>query len=239
MFNIYIILLQTSHPGNIGATARAMRTMGLHHLRLVQPKKFPHPDAIAQASGALDVLEQAQVFEDVDQAIADCHLILGTSARHRDFPWPVLTPREAALKVSTEKASKNIAILFGTERYGLSNEDLEHCHFLIQIPTVEQFSSLNLAQAVQVISYEIFQAQLTSKVSSHPASLPLATASQMNALYLHLEEVLKQIKFLDPDSPRLLMRRLKRLGHRLELETSEVQILRGMLKAISQFEKKE
>lgn len=232
--NLCIVLDQTSHPGNIGAAARAMRTMGIQALRLVNPKRFPHADATAQASGALDVLEQAQIFDDVASAMADVQVVFGTSARVRDFPWPVVTPRIAAAKIASEYKHSRVAILFGTERYGLSNQALECCHYLIQIPTASDFSSLNLAQAVQVICYEIYQhMQLTERTGSETTQLELPNMAAMDAFYAHLQSVLEQIEFLNPAAPRLLMRRLKRLCHRAQLEHSELQILRGMLTAIS------
>lgn len=237
MNNIYIVLDQTSHPGNIGASARAMRTMGMENLRLVKPKHFPHLDAIAQASGALAVLEQAQVFDDLSAALADVQVVLGTSARNRDFPWPVLTPRQAAAKICDEFSAQRIAILFGTERYGLSNQALERCHYFIQIPTIADFSSLNLAQAVQVLCYEIYQYMLLTTedqqcMRSVETLQPLPTIAAMDAFYVHLQDVLERIDFLNPAAPRLLMRRLKRLCHRAQLESAELQMLRGMLTTI-------
>lgn len=227
--NIQIVLHSPSHPGNIGAAARAMRVMGISALRLVNPKAFPHAQAVAQASGALDVLENTQVFSELSAAIADCQVVFGTSARERDFPWPVLTPRKMAEKIQHEHSTHKVAIIFGTERYGLANEDLEHCHYIIQIPTRDDYRSLNLAQAVQIICYEIFQ---QSHTHIEKQKSVFAKIGEVQSFYQHLDTVLQQVQFLDPKAPRLLMRRLKRMFHRIQLETEEVQILRGILSSI-------
>lgn len=232
--NIRIVLVETSHPGNIGATARAMMNMGLEHLYLVQPKKFPSADATARASGATGILTNAVVCGDLDQAIADCAFVYGASARLRSLPWPVVEPRECAAQALDEAASGPVALVFGREHSGLSNEELERCQALVNIPTNPNFSSLNVAAAVQVLAYELRLAArdvdgggaVEAARDDEPAS-----AEDMAGLYAHLESSLVDIDFLDPDNPRQLMRRLKRLFNRARLERTEVNILRGILTA--------
>jgi tRNA (cytidine32/uridine32-2'-O)-methyltransferase len=207
--HIRIVLVNTSHPGNIGAAARAMKTMGLSTLYLVAPEKFPNSHANALAVGAVDILEKAVVVPTLEGAIDDCELIVGTSTRNRKIPWPLLTPREFAEKAHARPAKT--AILFGREDSGLTNEELHRCHFHIQIPTNAQFSSLNLAAAVQVIAYEIHATSLHANQTPEPWDFAWANAQQMEGFYEHLEKVLMQINFLDPANPRQLMTRLRRL----------------------------
>lgn len=229
--NIKIVLINTSHPGNIGAAARAMRTMGLSELYLVNPETFPHAKAIAMASGALDVLENAVVVDDLSKAIADCGLIVGTSARSRTIPWPMLTPREFAEKVLVESANNKIAILFGREKTGLTNEELHQCHYHIHIPSNPQYSSLNLASAVQVITYELRVASGMDVVKEQ-WDYPFATGQEMEYFYQHLEKVLIESQFLKPEVPRQLMTRLKRLFNRARMDELEVKMMRGILSAV-------
>lgn len=229
MKSIHIILVQTSHPGNIGSVARAMKTMGLSKLRLVQPKYFPHEQATALASDAVDVLENAEVYDDLKSAIADCHFVVGTSARTRYLDWPLLTAREAAARVVAE-SSQSVAIVFGREQSGLTNEELQCCHAHLQIPANPNYSSLNLAAAVQVVAYEVFCTSL-SKAPKKKAEM-LATHEEVELLLTHLEKTLIDIEFLDPKNPRMLMPRLRRLFNRAELEKTEVNILRGILAAL-------
>lgn len=243
MDNIRVILVETSHPGNVGATARAMKTMGIHSLYLVQPKFFPHADATAMAAGADDILYHAKIVDTLEAAIADCELVLATSARLRARPWPMLSPREMGEKVVNE-SQHNIALVFGREHSGLTNEELQLAQFHVHIPSCEAFSSLNLAQAVQVLCYEIrvaFLALNKNEEGDQPAT-PTSDNVYPNAkmladFYQHLEEALGAIEFIDAKKPMHQMQKLRRLFTRARLETSEVQLLRGifteMLKKIN------
>lgn len=226
-----IVLVNTSHPGNIGAAARAMKTMGMEQLWLVAPNVFPHAKADEMASGAVDILKKAVVVSSLDEAIADCGLVVGTSARSRRIPWPLLSPRSFAKKASEEPSSTNIAVIFGREQSGLTNEELQRCHFHMQIPSDSAYSSLNIAAAVQVITYELRVASLID-VPFLNEECVFATEKETQGFYDHLEQVLKTIDFLDPNVPRKLMTRLIRLFHRARLEVVEVNILRGILGAI-------
>ncbi len=227
-----IVLLETSHPGNIGATARAMKNMGLRDLRLVNPKQFPDAEATARASGADDVLAAARQYDTLDAAIGDATLVIGASARSRSLPVPMLDPRGCAQQVCSHAAPAGAAILFGRERTGLTNEELDRCHYLVQIPVSPDYPSLNIAAAVQVISYELRVAALSGAVAlPSPAEPDFATAQQMEQFYQHLEQTLIDLEFLDPDNPRQLMRRLRRLFNRARPDQNEVNILRGILTA--------
>lgn len=233
MKNTRIVLINTSHPGNIGSAARAMKTMGLSSLYLVSPLIFPHDKAKEMASGAVDILEQATVVNTLDEAIADCQLVVGTSARPRTIPWPTLSPRELAEKIQQESETNKIAILFGRESSGLTNEELHCCHFHIQIPSNEEYSSLNLAAAVQIIAYELRVANLKqTEITSPNWDYQYATAKELEGFYTHLEQVLVALDFLNPKAPRQLMTRLRRLFSRSRLDVMEVNILRGILGAV-------
>lgn len=229
-----IVLVNTSHPGNIGSAARAMKTMGLETLYLVSPQSFPHPKAVEMASGAVDLLEKAIVVETLLEAIHDCHWVAGTSARMRTIPWPLFTPRQFAESASSEKQAKNIAVVFGREQSGLTNEELQQCHAHIHIPAHPGYSSLNLAASVQVIAYELRVASLgVGEEDSPPAwDYPNASAHEMHLFYEHLERVLIKLDFLNPKAPRQLMPRLQRLFNRSHLDVMEMNILRGILRAI-------
>jgi tRNA (cytidine32/uridine32-2'-O)-methyltransferase len=227
--NIRIILVNTSHPGNIGSAARAMKTMGLSELYLVDPLLFPHAKANEMASNAVDLLEKV-VVADLDTALQDCDLVVGTSTRSRKIPWPLLTPREFAEKAQNQAVfTKKIGVLFGREQSGLTNEELHRCHFHIQIPTNPEYSSLNIAAAVQVIAYELRVASLGEKSASETWDYEWANAQQMESFYDHLEKVLIDIEFLDPKTPRQLMTRLRRLFYRARPDIMEMNILRGIL----------
>lgn len=228
---IRVVLVGTTHPGNIGAVARAMKNMGLVDLCLVEPRYFPHEEAVARASGADDVLENARVVDSLAEAIADCVYVVGASARTRTINWPCLDAKDAAARLVDESSHGNVAIVFGPEKAGLSNTDLDHCDTLLTIPANPDFSSLNLAMAVQVITYEIRAAQ-TEKRPEYEADAPLATSEELEHFYAHLEQVATDIGFLDPDNPRHLMRRLRRLFIRARVDQNEVNILRGILTAI-------
>ena len=226
--NIRIVLVETSHPGNIGAVARAMKNMCLDQLALVNPRYFPSAEAIARASGADDVLQQARVCGSLDEAIADCHLVVGASARLRSVQWPQLNPRECAERLTGLAASAPVAIVFGREKSGLSNSELERCQYLVHIPANSGYSSLNLAMAVQVISYELMMAG--HKAAAAPERLPVS-AAEMEGLFGHLEQALGDIGFADPAKSDKLMRRLKRLFYRAQPDADELKILRGILSA--------
>jgi TrmH family RNA methyltransferase len=227
--SIRIVLVGTSHPGNIGAAARAMKTMGLEHLCLVAPERFPATEATVMAAGADDLLARAGVFGSLREAVSDCGLVVGTTARARQQAWRVLEPREAATEIAGHLASTNVAVLFGSERSGLSNEELEQCHLLVTIPTAEAYASLNLAMAVQVMCYELL---IAGRNVTAAAPAPLATVREMEKLYEHLEEVLDDIDFRDRTGSGHLMLRLRRLFNRAMLEENEAHILRGILTAV-------
>lgn len=228
---IRIVLVNTSHPGNIGSAARAMKTMGLTNLYLVSPKDFPHPKATEMASGAIDILEEAIVVDTLDAAIADCTLVIGTSARSRAIPWPLVAPKEMAEKVKQEPSTSEIAIVFGREQSGLNNDELQQCHLHVQIPANPAYSSLNIAAALQVIAYELRVASLED-ISSDEWDYRLATADEMEKFFNHLQTVLVEIDFLKMSAPRKLMTRLRRLFLRTRPDVMEMNILRGMLTAM-------
>ena len=226
---IRIVLVNPSDPGNIGAAARAMKTMGLRHLYLVAPEAFPHRKASVRASNALDILADAVVVNTLEEALKDCHLVFGTSTRVRELNWISLAAREAAEKI-TEMPQQEIAILFGRERCGLSNQELQRCHFQISIPANSDYSSLNLASAVQIVCYELRVAFLTKKTTVVKPR-DLAKVEQLEYFYQHLETVLMSVDFLQPIRSQQIMDRLRRLFSRAELDETEVKILRGVLSA--------
>jgi len=229
---VRVVLINTTHPGNIGASARAMKVMGLNHLHLVTPKIFPHADATARASGADNLLQAATLHESLESAVDGCGLVLGTSARLRSLAMPQLDARAAARKALSETAQHEVALLFGRERYGLTNEEMQRCHALVHIPSNPEYASLNLAQAVQVLAYELLMAALGSdgqEVSSL-GWVPV-DAGQMERFYQHLEQTLLDIRFLNPKQPRKLMMRLRRLFNRARPDQNEINILRGILTA--------
>lgn len=230
--NVRIVLVGTSHPGNIGAVARAMKNMGLSELVLVDPLYFPHADATARASGAEDVLSRARVVETLADALADCTYVAGASARSRTIGWPTLLPRACAERLVAEGEGGLAAAVFGPEKSGLTNDDLDRCHTLLTIPTVPGFSSLNLAMAVQVLSYELRMAELGDGAVATRRETPLASGDDLERFYRHLEQVLTASGFLDPDNPRQLMRRLRRLFARAAPDQNEINILRGILASL-------
>jgi len=230
---IRIILVGTTHPGNIGAVARAMKNMGLSDLMLVEPRYFPHADATARASGAEDILDSARVVSSLEEAISDCTFVAGASARSRSIGWPSMAPRECAARLAEESAHSTVAAVFGPEKSGLTNEHLDLCNTLLSIPTDPDFSSLNLAMAVQILTYELRLAGLQAPESQQEPDSPPATAGELEYFYEHLEQVLHASGFLDPDNPRLLMRRLRRLFVKAEPDKNEINILRGILTALN------
>ena len=227
---VKIVLVNTTHPGNIGAAARAMKTMGLDQLALVAPRHFPSAECTARAAGADDILARAAVFPSVEEAVADCGLVFGTSARTRSIAWPEVTPETAATQIAG--TAGGAAVLFGRESSGLSNEELEICHAMIRIPTNPEFASLNIASAVQIICYEISKQYLAREAGGGEGAESPATTREMEYLYEHIEQTLIDIGYLDPEKPRRLMRRIRRLFNRARLDSNEYNILRGILTAI-------
>ncbi len=230
--NIRIVLCQTSHPGNIGSTARAMKTMGLQHLYLVKPGAFPDAHATALSAGAADVLENAIVTETLSEALTGCAFAIGLSARKRYLSHDIVNAREAALQAIKIAASQPIAFVFGTEMSGLSNAELDCCQLLAMIPANPDYSSLNLAMAVQVVCYELRMALIESGLEGKleaPESMALATNDELERFYAHLEETLLHIGYLNPAAPKKLFERLRRLYARARLEKEEINLLRGIL----------
>lgn len=232
---IAVILHQTSHPANIGSVARAMKTMGLRRLRLVAPLQFPHAKATELASGADDLLAHATVYATLEEAVADCQWLYGTSARSRVCPWPQHTVKTAvAPLLEAVMAEQMVGIVFGPERTGLSNEALQQCDFHLTIPTHPDYPSLNIAQAVQIVCYEIYQATLSAS-NKHHFSLPQeekATADDIRGLVQHCQYAAESLGFMDPEHPKKLMPRLQRLIAKAQLEKAEINILRGFLRMI-------
>lgn len=235
--NIRIVLVAPTHAGNIGGTARAMKNMALHRLHLVSPAEFSIGEASARAAGADDVLNQVHVHPNLTEALDGCRYVIGTSARPRRLAWPQYDPATAARQLVAEAGQGEAALVFGAERTGLTNTELERCHGLVTIPTDPGFSSLNLACAVQIMAYELFRAEGRGG-SPAPVDLvapeAIADSAEVERFYRHLEQVLIEIGFHDPQHPRKLMRRLIRLFSRVRLEVNEVNILRGILTAIQE-----
>jgi tRNA/rRNA methyltransferase len=230
--NIRIVLCRTSHPGNIGSAARAMKTMGLSRLYLVTPRAFPHETSYAMASGATDVLENIVVCDTLEDALQGCALVIGLTARKRELSHAAITPRMAAAEVLSIAADSEVALVFGGETNGLSNEELIRCQRLAHIPANPEYSSLNLAAAVQVLAYEL-RMSVEEVVPPKPKRMEPATHDEIEGFFGHLELSLIASDFLDPDQPKRLMSRLRRLFTRAGLQKEEVNILRGMLNAFS------
>lgn len=226
---VRVVLIDPSHPGNIGSVARAMKNMALGDLTLVRPRAFPHPEATALAAGADDVLAAARVVQSVAEAIGDCTFIAGTTSRPRSYHWEFATPRDAAERIVGLGAQNRAALLFGSERFGLGSEDLDHCNLLVRIPANPEYCSLNLAMSVQLLAYEIFLAR-ERPASRVQLETPLAPAGDMERFYAHLEEVLREIEF--EDRTGYLMQRLRRLFNRAQVDGNELNILRGILSAV-------
>ena len=230
--NIRIVLDHTSHPGNIGAAARALKTMGLQDLHLVEPRRFPHAEADALACDAKDILQNAQVHATLDQALAGCVFAAGLTARKRHMGHTCVDVREAAQRLIQIAATQEVALLFGNEAYGLSNDELGKCQLMISIPTSEAYTSLNVASAVQIMAYELRMAWLNSPAPAQ-APVELARLDDIELFYKRLEETLIRIQFLDPANPKRLMPRVRRLLARVPLEKEELNILMGVLKSIN------
>lgn len=236
--NVRIVLSHTSHPGNIGAAARAMKTMGFSQLYLVNPKAFPDREADALASNARDVLETAKVCTTLDDALRDTVVVAALTARHRDLTHQTCDARQAAKKLIQQAQHHPVALLFGRESAGLTAEEVSHCQLTVQIPTDPVYSSLNLAAAVQVMTYELRMAsavfstaekivEKTAKHQHEPANL-----QELEGFYSHLEQTMIRSGFLNPEEPKRLMRRMRRLFSRTQMEKEEVNILRGILSAV-------
>ncbi|MCA4788728.1 MULTISPECIES: RNA methyltransferase [Acinetobacter] len=246
--HVRIVMVNTTLPANIGSALRAMKTMGLCKLVLVDPKTYPHPDIDALAAGATDLIEQIEVVEQLEDAIADCHLVFGTSARSRTIPWPLLDARPAAEKSLNAVAQhgQNVAIIFGREDRGLTNEELALANYHVTIPVNEEYGVLNVAQAIQVICYEMRMAaiDIVGKIADPAATMqvtdseamqwdePLVNHEQMQQFYPHLEKMLAEIEFMDPKNPRLLPLRLRRLFGRIQLDRMEYHLLRGIFSRV-------
>ncbi|MCB1703715.1 MAG: tRNA (cytosine(32)/uridine(32)-2'-O)-methyltransferase TrmJ [Halioglobus sp.] len=230
--NIRIVLVNTTHPGNIGGVARAMKNMGLRRLYLVEPRDYPNEQAVWRAASATDVLEAAVVVPTLSEAIGDCQFIVGTSARERRIPWPLMDARQCAQRMALASGQEQVAVLFGREDRGLTNDELKVCNLHLNIPTSQDYSSLNLAMAVQIVAYEL---RMLAVAGDGPATgaddwdAPFATQDNMERFYTHLEQALVDIEFLDPAAPRQLMSRLRRLYSRVRLDEMELNILRGIL----------
>jgi TrmH family RNA methyltransferase len=229
---IRFVLFEPTHPGNVGAAARAIKTMGFSELLLVNPACEIDGVARARSSGALDVLMSARIVPTLADAIDGCGYVVGTSSRRRRLAWPELDPRECAVKAVASSYSKPVAIVFGAERAGLTNAEMDRCNALVYVPCNPEYSSLNLAMAVQIIAYELRGAQGVDNKPQDRDSVP-AGAGDIELFYEHLERVLRDSGFLKPDNPRALMRRLRRLFNRARLDEKELNILRGILSALA------
>lgn len=240
--NVRIVLVETSHTGNMGSVARAMKTMGLTNLWLVNPLVKPDSQAIALAAGASDVIGDAKIVDTLDEALAGCSLVVGTSARSRTLPWPMLDPRECGIKSISEAQHAPVAIVFGRERVGLTNDELQKCHYHVAIQANPEYSSLNLAMAVQILAYEVRiawlatqnEGQETEKAADEDV-YPLV--DDLERFYVHLEQALSHSGFIRPTHPGQVMSRLRRLFTRARPESQELNILRGMLTSLEQHNK--
>lgn len=231
--DIRIVLVETTHPGNIGAAARAMRTMGLEHLVLVNPSRFPHAEATARAAGADGILSRARVVPDLATAVADCAHVVGTSARDRHIGWPEVDARAFAAQAWAGRGELPVAVVFGRENSGLSNDELDRCHALLRLPAVADYSSLNLAAAVQVVAYEIRMAGVSAAArTTRDDEREAVTQADMDGFYEHLERTLTDIGYFDPQAPKLLRRRLRRMFNRMRPDRPELNILRGILSRV-------
>lgn len=246
--HVRIVMVNTTLPANIGSALRAMKTMGLAKLVLVAPKTYPHPDIDALAAGAADLIEQIEITETLEDAIKDCHIVFGTSARSRTIPWPLLDARPAAelsLKAVTQQ-QQEVAVIFGREDRGLTNEELALANYHVTIPVNSDYGVLNVAQAIQVICYEMRMAAMNCveqpadpEAQMHVAEgidmqwdEPLVTHEQMEQFYPHIEKMLAEIEFMDPKNPRLLPLRLRRLFGRIQLDRMEYHLLRGIFSRV-------
>ncbi len=235
------MLSNTSHPGNIGAAARAMKVMGLDNLHLINPADYPCAEATARASGADDVLFAAKVHDDIDQSVAPCTLVMGTSARNRGMDIEVIDLNQAA-KILVEAAKQQqVALVFGKERYGMTNEEMQRCHYLVKLPANPEYSSLNLAAAIQVAAYELRMQCLSeqqNKPAEETADVPFATAQKMDSFYRHLFDIMHSVEFMHQENQKSLEEKLRMMFNRLRIEKHEMDILRGFLSAVNKNIKK-
>ena len=230
---VKVVLVGTTHPGNIGAAARAIKNMGIFNLALVKPKEFPSDIAIYRSKAAKDILENAEIYETLKDAIAGCKLIVGTSARARSVPWPVFNPRDAAEEMRKISKQGNVAIVFGREDRGLTNDELGLCNFHVHIPSDPKYSSLNLSQAVQILAYEIRLAYSRDEVISEVKwDVDLANNEQTERLIDHMEELMQDVEFYDVENPRKLLLRVRRFFKRSKIDVMEANIFRGLFSAI-------
>jgi tRNA (cytidine32/uridine32-2'-O)-methyltransferase len=233
--DIRIVLVEPAHPGNVGAVARAMKTMSLSRLVLVRPHQFPSEEANRRAMGSVDILERAQVVDDLDEAVGDCRLVIGGSARARKFPHSLIDARQCGAQLVEESAGgAAAALVFGPERSGLANHDLDRCSYQVLIPTSEAFSSLNLASAVQLVCYEIFMAAQRGATSTVHSAQPEPPASQqaMEYFYEHLERALDSRGYLDGEKREVTMMKLRRLFGRARPVSGELKMLRSLMRLI-------
>ena len=228
--NVRIILVEPQHPGNIGASARAMKNMGFNDLRLVSPKRFPDPQADWRAAGAIDLLENSAIYSTLNKAIADCQLVIGTSARVRNIPRPSIFAKDLPDLISRYPTNLKVAILFGRESSGLTNDELQFCHYHLQIPSDEGYPVLNLAMALQIVVYELF-ISVSGKLQKEPEwDRAIASSGEVDMMLEHLEQVLFESEFLDSENPGKTLVRLRRMFMRIHLDETEVQVMRGVLK---------
>tara|TARA_Y100000746_G_C15368373_1_gene393055 strand:+ start:227 stop:961 length:735 start_codon:yes stop_codon:yes gene_type:complete len=233
--SIKIVLVGTTHPGNIGAAARAIKTMGFRNLNLVRPKEFPSDEAIYRSKAAKDILERASTYETLLESVKECEMVIGTSARNRKVPWPVLNPKEASKEINLAvKDNSKVAIVFGREDRGLTNEELGLCNLHLHIPTNEDYTSLNLAQAVQIVTYEIRMSFLESEnlKNDQEWDVQLASAEQTEKLIEHMDELMKDVEFYDTENPRKLLMRVRRFFKRSGIDVMETNIFRGLFSTI-------
>ena len=231
--SVKVVLVGTTHPGNIGATARAMKNMGILDLALVEPKEFPSDVAIFRSKAAKDILEKASVHTSLEEAISKCELVVGTSARGRTVPWPVLNPREAAEEMHKSSLNGKVAIVFGREDRGLTNEELGLCNFHVHIPSDPEYSSLNLSQAVQILAYEIRLSYLQDRhVNKEYWDVELANNEQTERLINHMDELMQEVDFYDVENPRKLLVRVRRFFKRSKIDVMEANIFRGLFATI-------
>jgi len=239
--NVKIVLVNTSDCRNIGSAARAMKTMGLSQLVLVDPIELPNGQAQALAAGATDVLSNAQVVSTLEEAISDCGLVVGTSARSRTLPWPMLEPRNCGEKLIEEVVDYPVALVFGRESSGLTNDELQLCHFHVQIPANPEYSSLNLAMAVQTLSYEVRMAYLAAENSVYAAKEDeeeYPVVDETERMFKHFEDALKATGFIVPSHPGLVMTKLRRFINRARPDMKEVKMWRGILSSVEKSAKK-
>ena len=231
--SVKVVLVGTTHPGNIGATARAMKNMGILDLALVEPKEFPSDVATFRSKAAKDILEKASVHTSLEEAISECELVVGTSARGRTVPWPVLNPREAAEEMHKSSLNGKVAIVFGREDRGLTNAELGLCNFHVHIPSDPEYSSLNLSQAVQILAYEIRLSYLQDRhVNKEYWDVELANNEQTERLINHMDELMQEVDFYDVENPRKLLVRIRRFFKRSKIDVMEANIFRGLFATI-------